>query len=299
MRQNRGRRLKVDDGADREPQRRGGPPEPRRVGRGGDAGGGKQDGRPVRLHPVADRVLQEHRHAGNGERGQQRGRRSLPPAPRRRPDAGGAQQRHQRRAQAELAGQQLADVAQRVAGAPVARASALLGEARPAMAGVPPQHGREAQPGQSAPGPGPGCPQPTPAVGVADAATAPCQGRAGRRCICCPAPRRRTRRRPATSRAAPSRAAAPAPTAPPSRRTAAAYRASWSPHPPPSAASRSAAPRPRSQPAAGKQILRRARQQHRAEGRGQGPEQADAERALPGQRRPERIHSATIGGWSR
>ena len=128
----------------------------------------------------------------------QAGSRSLPATPCRPADADHEQQEHQRRRQANLAADQLAQELRGTRRLPGVHPPALAQEARPAMLRVP-QHHRQEAPARRA------TPRPTAsASATSGVATAPrattgrCRSTAAARCICSPAPGRRTGRSPAT-----------------------------------------------------------------------------------------------------
>ena len=120
----------------------------RRQSRGGDRGGGIDDRRPVALHPAAERMLREHQHRGEGQRGEQRpdGIARPPRLPCGEHHPGGEHDEYQRCDETDLSGDQFADEAGGACRLPLRHASALTHETRPAVGSIPEHHGQENQP---------------------------------------------------------------------------------------------------------------------------------------------------------
>ena len=170
---------------------------------GGDGGGGIQQRRPVGLHPVAERVLQEHqrrhasRAASSDQAGIARATRGAPRATMPAPNSTAMQ----RRRQPDLAAEQLAEELQRRGpGAQSPARPPCLSKARPSHARRSRRApARTAQRRQRGAGPGLRAPQPGPQRTAPQQPEPARRAAAGRRCICCPARARPRHRPPATS----------------------------------------------------------------------------------------------------
>ena len=143
------------------------PPTCRQSG-GGQDGGGINNGRPISLHTVAQRVLEKDQRRGGGQHQHEHPSRLVTRcilAARCRNQPGHAQHPNAWGYQSDLPADELCQIPERTFGPPISDTAALFQETHPPVVGVPDQNRKEYRQTQHCPGPRQRTAQPAAAIG--------------------------------------------------------------------------------------------------------------------------------------